>query len=227
MHVENIMTRDPVTCDWQASIGDVAKLMSDKAVGCVVVLRDGKVWGMVTDRQVACDGVGQGLPVEQPVDAICTHNPATLTLEDTVFSAIDTLRSAGMVRRVPVVNRNNELLGLVSLSDIAVVAKDLMDAIMLDEVHHATKEARVLTGGKMVQKEIRRPTTELPRGMDVRPTTQPSMGMQADVSRGTRGAAPGMRAEGVTGEEDREAGRRGEERDERREGWKRSWWPFG
>ncbi|MCA1812467.1 MAG: CBS domain-containing protein [Halobacteriales archaeon] len=209
MHVEHFMTRNPVACDWQASLRDVAGTMEQRGVGCVVVLRDGKVWGLATDRQVACRGVGQGLDPSTPIDAICTHNPAKLTLEDNIFSAVDTLRSAGMVRRVPVVNDNGELLGIVSLSDIAVVAKDLLDAIVLDETHHSLTEARVPTGGKSIANEIGRPTTDVPRNQDVRPITQPSVG----TSRSTEPQR--TTPQGVRGDE------------ERHEGWKRSWWPFG
>lgn len=158
MHVEHFMTKDPVTCDHEDTAATVGRLMGDKGVGSVVVLRSGKVAGMVTDRQLACCVLGEGLGGDTPVADVMTENPARLTMEDTIFTAVDTLRSAGVVRRVPVVNQNDELVGIVSISDIAVVAEKLVDALMLEAKHTSLHEAHVLTGGKRVVKELRRPS---------------------------------------------------------------------
>lgn len=176
MHVEEFMTKSPVACDVNEPVSGVARLMKEKGLGSIVVLRNGKVAGLVTDRQLAVNVLAEGLALDTPVEEVMTADPACLAPEDTVFSAIDTLRSAGVVRRVPVVNANRELLGVVSIGDIAVIAKDLVEAVLLDETHAAMKEARILTGGKRVVKEIRRPTKEdrLPREQETRPVTVPS-----------------------------------------------------
>jgi CBS domain-containing protein len=158
MHVEHFMTRNPVACDANEPIEGVARLMRERSVGCVVVLRNGKVAGLVTDRQIAINAVATGLKQDRPVGEIMTTDPACLTLDDNVFSALDTMRSAGVVRRVPVVNANRELVGVVSIGDIAVIAKDLIDAVLLDESHSALAEAHLPTGAKRVMKEIRSPT---------------------------------------------------------------------
>jgi CBS domain-containing protein len=175
MHVEHFMTKNPVACDARESLRGVAQLMRDKGVGSIVVLRSGKVAGLVTDRQLGLS-LADGIPAETTVDQVMTENPACLTLEDNVFSAVYTLRSAGVVRRVPVVNANRELLGVVSISDIAVIARDLVDAVLLDETHTALNEARILTGAKRVVDEMRRPTKmdRLPRDQDIRPVTAPT-----------------------------------------------------
>jgi CBS domain-containing protein len=203
MHVEHFMTRNPVACETTATLRDVALLMSEKGVGSVVVLRNGKVVGLVTDRQLAVRGVAEGKPTTAPVTDVMTENPATLSLDDNLFSAVDTLRSAGVVRRVPVVNAEKELLGVVSISDIAVVAKDLVDAVFLDATHNAMNEAHILTGGKRVVDIIRRPTKEdrLPREQEIRPITSatptgsPGSGGGAGRSPRTTEPAPGQRAE--------------------------------
>ena len=158
MHVEHFMTKDPVACDVNEPIEGVARLMRDKGVGCVVVLRGRKVAGLVTDRQLAVSGLAEGLAADAPVEGIMTADPACCTLEDNLFSVIDTMRSAGVVRRLPVVDGNKELVGLVSISDVAVIAKDLIDGMLLEETHHSLTEAKVLTGAKRIVKDIRRPT---------------------------------------------------------------------
>src|SRR5687768_5107596 len=134
MNVEHFMTKDPIACDVDDSCEDVATLMRDKSIGTVVALRNGRVAGIITDRQLAVRICADGRSASDvKAREVMTTNPATLTPEDNLFSAIDTLRSAGVVSRLPVVNAENELIGLVSLSDIALIAKDLIDAVLLDQ----------------------------------------------------------------------------------------------
>lgn len=186
MHVEHFMTKDPVACDDTDTAGAVGKLMGDKGVGAVVVLRGGKVAGMVTDRQLACCVLGQDLGPDTPVSEFMTENPARLTMDDTIFTAVDTLRSAGVVRRVPVVNQDDELVGIVSISDIAVVAEKLVDALMLEAKHTALHEAHVLTGGKRVAGALRRPSLTATGGLpeqETRPVLTPATGREAASER--------------------------------------------
>lgn len=175
------MTRDPVVCAFDDSIQRVGQLMRDHGVGCVVVLRDGKVAGLVTDRQLATAAVAEGRGADTRVEEVMTKDPACLTLDGTIFSAVDSLRSAGVVRRLPVVNSEKELVGIVSIGDIALIARDLVEAVLLDETHAATNEARVFTGAKRIAKEIRRPTKmdRLPPQPDVRPVTAAAEAPQA------------------------------------------------
>jgi CBS domain-containing protein len=176
MHVERFMTKNPVACDANEPVEGVARLMRDKGVGCVVVLRNGKVAGLVTDRQLAVGIVAESLPLDTPVEDVMTADPACVTLDDNVFSVVDTLRSAGVVRRAPVVNATGELIGIVSISDVAVIAKDLVDAVLLDETHTAMEETHLLTGAKRIVDDMRRPTktSHLPPDAETRPTTAPT-----------------------------------------------------
>ena len=187
MHVEHFMTKNPVACDAHEPVEGVARLMRDKGIGSVIVLRNGKVAGIITDRQLAIGVLAEGLDATTPVEEVMTVDPACLTLEDNLFSVIDTMRSAGVVRRVPVVNANRELVGVVSISDIAIIAKDLIDAVLLEETHNATKNTHILTGAKTIAKDIRRPTKTdrlLPE-QEIRPVTTPT--------------PPGMSASGGAG----------------------------
>jgi len=182
MHVEHFMTKSPVACDAHEPVEGVARLMRDKGVGCVVVLRNGKVVGLVTDRQLAVGCLAEGLGGETPVEEVMTTDPACCTLDDNLFSILDTMRSAGVVRRLPVVNAERELIGLVSISDVAVIAKDLLDGVLLEETHHAMTEARVLTGGKRIVKSIRRPSKmdRLPPDQETRPVSAPAPGVTSE-----------------------------------------------
>jgi CBS domain-containing protein len=157
MHARDVMSPDPVTCEADATVAEAAGLMRDRRVGFVCVLRGGRLAGVVTDRMVATDCVAEGLPPEEtPVEHIM-QQPATVGEDETVFAVLDTLRGAGMVRRVPVIGEGGGLVGVVSLSDLAPVAKDLLEGILAEDLHNATANARVLTGAKRIAKKIRRP----------------------------------------------------------------------
>lgn len=174
MRVEHFMTKNPVTVDVSASIREVAEHMRDKGVGCVVTLRNGKAAGLVTDRMIATHGVADGREPDSSVEDIHIEDPAVLSPDDNIFHAVDAMRSANVARRLPVVNAYNELVGIVSISDIAVIAQDLIQAVLLEETHHSLKEARVQTGAKRIVKEIRRPQADLPRQEQTHVTTEPS-----------------------------------------------------
>ena len=177
MHVEHFMTKDPVTCDLETPLADVAALMDERGVGCVVVLRDGKLAGLVTDRQVCCKGLGRGLSPDTPVSELLPEgNPAAVGLDDNIFSVVDTMRSAGVARRIPVITEDATVVGIVSISDVAVIAKDLIDAVLLEETHNAIDEAKVLTGAKRIVKDIRRPTKEarMPPGQATKEVREPT-----------------------------------------------------
>jgi CBS domain-containing protein len=174
MRVESFMTKNPVAVDISTPLVDAAAQMRDKGVGCVVVLRDRKVVGLVTDRMITVQGLAEGLGPDTPVEEVMLADPARLGPDDNIFHAIDAMRGANVARRILVVDAYDELLGVVSISDIAVIAKDLIDAIMLEETHHALAEARVLTGGKRLVKVIRRPTREPTFEQETAPVTEPT-----------------------------------------------------
>lgn len=158
MRVADIMTQDPVACDANDSALSVARAMRDKGVGFIVVLSDDRVVGVVTDRQLAVGVLAENVdPRVVRAQDVMTENPATVAPADTIFELVDTLRSAGVVRRVPVVDRERRLLGVVSISDLAVVAKDLTDAILLEDTRHSLRETKVATGGKRVHKMLLAP----------------------------------------------------------------------
>lgn len=155
MLVQDIMTKEPVACEASDSIEHAARLMRDKNVGCVVALTNNAVVGILTDRDITlclADGRTDCTVEEAMTTAVGRVHP-----EDDVFHAVDAFRSAGVVRRLPVVNRSDNLVGLVSVSDLAVVAEDLMGAIMLEETSNSRKP-HLLTGAKEMVKRMRRPS---------------------------------------------------------------------
>lgn len=68
------------------------------------------------------------------------------------------MRSVRVVRHVPVVHADKELVGIVGIRDAAVIATDLLDALVLEETRHAMEETRLPTGARRIVEDMRGPT---------------------------------------------------------------------
>jgi CBS domain-containing protein len=113
------MTADPRTVETGATVADAAREMRDGDVGAVVVVDNGKVAGIITDRDIAVRVVAEGLdPDATRVGEAGTMDPVTLTVDQTVDDAIRLVREQD-VRRIIVV-QDGRPAGIVSLGDLAI-----------------------------------------------------------------------------------------------------------
>jgi CBS domain-containing protein len=141
MSVQSIMTPNPACCTPATSLQDVAKLMVDHDCGQIpVVAGDGsnRPIGVVTDRDIVVRVIAQGAnPLEgKAADAMSTPC-LTVTCETSLRECCDVME-ANQVRRVPVVDANGELCGIVSLADVALSGKDKQTAEVVKEVSATT-----------------------------------------------------------------------------------------
>jgi CBS domain-containing protein len=124
MKVEQLMTRLLQTVRPGDSLAAAARIMWDQDCGCVPVVAstdDGgrRLVGMVTDRDVCMAGYTQGRPLaEIGVASAMAHDVATCGPRDTVAGALTVMRTR-QLRRIPVVDEHEELVGLLSLADVA------------------------------------------------------------------------------------------------------------
>ena len=117
--VEEIMTRDPRTVDAGDTIVDAARVMADADIGDVVVLEDGQVTGIVTDRDIAVRAIAEGRdPESTSVGDVCTTGVETIDPSASVDDALRQMREHD-IRRLPVV-KNGRPVGILSLGDLAV-----------------------------------------------------------------------------------------------------------
>ncbi|WP_128478692.1 CBS domain-containing protein [Halorussus pelagicus] len=116
MTVEDIARDDVVTTRANASIADVAVTMREENVGSVVVTEDDQPTGIVTDRDVALQVVADDKSDLTAAD-VMTTDPATIPGRAGVFELTDAMRSAE-VRRMPVVDDDGNLAGIVALDDL-------------------------------------------------------------------------------------------------------------
>jgi CBS domain-containing protein len=116
--IESVMTQDPVCMDADASLVEAAKAMDERNIGDVLVLEDGGLCGIVTDRDIAIRAVARGAdPTTARLGDVCSRDLVTLSPGDAVDHAIARMREHA-VRRMPVVD-NGRPVGIVSLGDLA------------------------------------------------------------------------------------------------------------
>jgi CBS domain-containing protein len=113
------MTPNPVTLPATASLVEGALAMRDFDVGDVLVLDDGHICGIVTDRDIVVRGIAGGnYPATVKLAEICSRDLTTLSPTDRVEDAVNYMREKA-IRRLPVVD-GGKPVGIVSLGDLAV-----------------------------------------------------------------------------------------------------------
>jgi CBS domain-containing protein len=117
--VRHAMTESPQTVKPDLTAGDAAALMKELDVGVIPVAEDGKLLGLVTDRDLALRVVAERKdPSEVQVGKIMTRSPVTVTPDIKLSEARD-LMAEHRVRRLPVM-KGEELVGMLSLGDVAL-----------------------------------------------------------------------------------------------------------
>jgi CBS domain-containing protein len=117
--VQEIMTRNPTCARPESAAADAAQMMRREDVGAIPVVDGDRLIGIVTDRDLALDVLGERKPHETPVRDVMTTHPITATLDTTVHDAGE-LMQRNQIRRLPIVDRSDHLVGIVSLADLAL-----------------------------------------------------------------------------------------------------------
>jgi CBS domain-containing protein len=117
--VEQIMTTNPRTVNVDDTVKDAAVVMRDSDIGDVIIIEDGQVSGILTDRDIAVRAVAEGRDADStPVSDICTTGIQAIEPDASVDDALRMMREDD-IRRLPVV-KNGRPVGIISLGDLAV-----------------------------------------------------------------------------------------------------------
>src|SRR5262245_41672311 len=149
MTVQEIMTKDVGSCDPNTDLGQAAKIMWDADCGIVPVV-DGErhVVGVVTDRDICIALATRPTTAgDIRVREVLTGNVQTCSKDDDVRNVLSVLKSR-RVRRLPVVDRQNRLVGILSINDLvactdargraSVPADEFLDAMRAICAHTTT-----------------------------------------------------------------------------------------
>jgi len=117
------MTKTVRTATSNMSVRDVAAFMREGDMGAVPVVDEGKLIGIVTDRDIVVRVVAEGKGTETLISEAMTTELFTVGPDDFVFEAIR-LMGDKQVRRIPVINSNGELAGIIAMADVALETED-------------------------------------------------------------------------------------------------------
>lgn len=141
MTCEELMTPLPTCCLADNTLTEVASMMKRDDVGAIPVIKDEarQLVGVITDRDIVVKAVADGLdPAQTAVSSVMSPDPVCCALDDEVETALE-LMTSHQIRRVPVVNEQREVVGIISQADVATRLQDpeetaqVVEAISQDE----------------------------------------------------------------------------------------------
>jgi CBS domain-containing protein len=133
MKVSEVMSRNVEVVRPTDTLQTVAQTMAQSDVGAVPVCDGQRLQGMVTDRDLAVRGVAQGLPSNAPVSQVMTGDLAYIYADDDLDRAADKMADS-KVRRLPVIDQQQHLVGIVSLGDLSREHKEKVVGRTLEEI---------------------------------------------------------------------------------------------
>jgi CBS domain-containing protein len=136
-----VMTKNPVCCLPSDMVIKVAELMKSKNIGSIPVIESEqteKLVGIVTDRDLALRIVGEGRDAKSTkVEVVMTRKVVTCRADDNLQKALDAM-AEHQLRRIPVVDNDNKVLGIIAQADVATrVDQPEKTAEMVKEISKA------------------------------------------------------------------------------------------
>ena len=119
----DIMTSSVKTATRDMSLQEVATMMRDGDMGSIPVVENGKLVGIVTDRDIVVRSIADGKGASSPVGEAMTSEIFSVKPDDFVFEAIRMMGDK-QVRRIPVVDDGGALAGIIAMADVALEMED-------------------------------------------------------------------------------------------------------
>lgn len=125
MKLSDIFSKQPIIVAPTDPLKSVVFLMQKHNIGAIVVAEEGRPVGIVTDRDMAIALGTQGFSPQSPVEQVMSRHVVAIPDDAGILAATDFIRRCE-VRRLPVVDRHDRLVGMVSLHDLLrILAKEL------------------------------------------------------------------------------------------------------
>jgi CBS domain-containing protein len=131
MRVSEAMTRDVYVCRPEESIRDCAAAMARNDIGAIPVAENNLLIGMVTDRDITVRAVAAGKSPDTPVRDVLSRQ-VLYCFDDQDLEHVARSMGAARVRRVPVITRDDRLVGMLSIGDVAVRSAEVAGAAVAE-----------------------------------------------------------------------------------------------
>ncbi|MFP5261975.1 MAG: CBS domain-containing protein [Blastocatellia bacterium] len=124
LRCSDIMTKDVTACAPTTPLREVADKMDDDNVGVIPVVENGRLVGIVTDRDIVCRVLAEGRDTRStPASEAMSEDLVTCTPDDSIHEAIRKM-SEHQIRRIPICDMNGRLRGIISMADLALEAEN-------------------------------------------------------------------------------------------------------
>lgn len=127
--VKDVMIGDVVTIDASASLVEAAQKMREANVGVLPVVSDGRLRGLITDRDIVIRAVAADVDPASTTVGDCATRDLICARPDTAVSEAMEVMAECQIGRLPVVDVENQIVGMVTLSSLALRSEDENDAL--------------------------------------------------------------------------------------------------
>lgn len=124
--VTDVMTRNVRTLTSTDTVASAAKAMDELDVGVIPVCEGDKLLGVVTDRDIVVRAVAQGLDADTPLSRVMSTDVRTARESDDLDTVLAEMANS-QIRRLPVLDASDGLVGIISIGDIAAKGQDEED----------------------------------------------------------------------------------------------------
>jgi len=147
MLVKDIMTPHAEWIGANASLREVARKMREQDIGCLPVGDNDRLIGMITDRDICCRAVAEGLDPSAARAKDVMSKGITWCYDDQSDSEALALMEEKKIHHLPVLSRKKRIVGVLSLGDLALrspqaLSKDLLHLASRDASRHAERASR-------------------------------------------------------------------------------------
>ncbi|HUH23158.1 MAG TPA: CBS domain-containing protein [Brevundimonas sp.] len=123
MKVRDVMSKDVQVARPSDTLQEVARRMKEGDFGFMPVAEGDQLIGAITDRDIVVRALAAGGPASAPVVEFITRDPMAARADDDLKTVLDAM-AVRQIRRLPVLDKDNRLVGVVSLGDLSTRVKE-------------------------------------------------------------------------------------------------------
>ncbi len=129
--ISEVMTSEVKVVSPEDSLQDAAAIMAEQDVGALPVCDGTRLQGMITDRDITIRAIANGRGADTPVSEVMTDDVVWCTEEDDTQDVLERMGDR-QIRRIPVIDQDRNLVGIVSLGDLAIEDEENVDEALRD-----------------------------------------------------------------------------------------------
>jgi CBS domain-containing protein len=132
-NIRDLMTGNPRTVTQDATVAEAARIMRDEDTGIVPIVEGSQLVGVITDRDIAIRAVAEGKDGNTTVRDVASKDIVTVDPDQDLDEALR-LMAQHQVRRIPVVEEDGKLVGIVSQADVARQSDDARTGDVVEQI---------------------------------------------------------------------------------------------